>query len=331
MNFFVAFGKGFVQMFRSIGMWLLFYALNFLLALFAIIPLDNLIASKLGRSLALGDLLEGYDYTTYSDFRNLPGVRDALPAILNQSLLTLLLFFLLAIFLTGGILKVLRDHKERFRFQHFWTGCSTYFWRLFRLTLYFLLVHAMILSLAIGLFLFLTEGGNILSLDSELEYLNALKIAGPAYLFLASIFFMIHDYAKVHMVHLDDNWMLRPFWQSFGIALSNFFRTYPLYLLNALVFVGLFSAYWYLQQYIQPSDARGVALAFALGQGFILARIGSKIWNLASITFMYQGIQQRRQRKKEIVQPNEPTDMSPLIISDVGSEETAPFLKKEEE
>ncbi|MEO1627537.1 MAG: hypothetical protein AAFV25_20470, partial [Bacteroidota bacterium] len=301
MTVLTAFGKGLILLFRSLRMWLLFYLINVGLALIVAAPLHDLIQSKLGRSMVLEDLLEGFDYSVFRDFLNLDQVKGAITTINNQSVGMLLFFFVLSIFLMGGVLQRFKEHDQRFRFSHYWAGCSRYFWRLLRLTIYFSMVHAVVLGLALMLFFVLVGGGNLESLSSEAEYFWALQIVLPVYALLASVFFMVQDYAKIHLVHKDRSWLFGTFWESFYIVFSNFLRTYPLYLLQALVFVGLFAAYWYVDQQIQAIDARGVALSFALGQAFVLARIGSKFFNLASATHLYQIIRGEKDKEEAVL------------------------------
>ena len=330
MNFFIAYFKGIWLTIKKAKMWLLLYLINVVFALFAAIPLTNLMNAKTGRSLAPERLLPGFDFAVYQDFMNEYG--DAFSVIMGQSRLIFVFYFILSIFLVGGILKIFRHHKNRFNFQAFWSGCTFYFWRMFRLTFYFLLVHGIIL----GLFLMLIYYGKIQAgleaVESEAEIINAVKYMLPIYLIVATIFFMIQDYAKIHVVHKDPNWLFFPFWRSFSIVFGNFSKTFPLYLLNILTFALIFSLFWYFRMSTNMENGSEIAMTFALGQVFIFGRIGTKLINLGSATLMYQGIMEVRLEGASFEEEEEPekvlSEGETLVFVDAENENTT---KEEEE
>lgn len=317
MRFIIAYFKGWWLLFRKFGMWLLLFLFNFIFAVVAAFPLYNLVDSKLSNSKAIEKLLPGLDFTIFQDFMNQFG--RAVIVIMNQSVFLTVLYLLFSIFLTGGILEVFKWSKERFSFRTFWSGCTYYFWRLLRLTIYFLIIHGLFLSLFIGLVQAIL--GNPADWDTEVFMYDTLKIAIPIYLFFASIFFMIHDYAKIHIVHQDKGFLMVPFWQSFGLVFKNFFPTFFLYLLNLLTFIGILAAYLFLNP-SATETTEAITLSFAIGQAFIFARIGTKLLNLGSATLLYQNIMV----KHEIIETEE---KEVLIAEAVDQVETEIDIKKE--
>ncbi len=283
MEFIIAYFKGWILSFRRFGMWLLLFLFNFLFGLLATLPMFNLLENKLGRSLEIERLVPSFDFTVFSDFVNEHG--DSVLVLLDQSRVLILFFFIFSIFLSGGILKSFKHNEESFTFRMFWSGCTHYFWRLLRLTIYFFMVHVIVIALFIKLLLFMV-GGDIGDLDSELVFYEYLRTLIPIYIIVASIFFMIHDYAKVHMVHEDKRFLFLPFWQSFGLVFKHFLSTFSLYWLNLFTFGGVVFAYVLLNR---PADSSSAILyTFLIGQAFIFARIGTKMLNLASATIYYQ-------------------------------------------
>jgi len=131
--------------------------------------------------------------------------------------------------------------------------------------------------------------GNPGDWDTEVFMYDTLKMAIPIYLFFASIFFMIHDYSKIHVVHQDKGVLTFPMWQSFGLVFKNFFPAFFLYLLNLLTVIGLLAAYLFLNPSTTETEST-IALSFAIGQAFIFARIGTKLLNLGSANLLYQDI-----------------------------------------
>lgn len=285
MRFIIAYFKGWWLLFRKFGMWLLLFLFNFIFAMVAAFPLFNLVDSKLSNSKAIERLLPGLDFTIFQDFMNQFG--RVVIVIMNQSFFLTILYLLFSIFLTGGILEVFKRSKERFSFRTFWSGCTYYFWRLLRLTFYFLMIHGFFLALFIGLVQAIL--GNPGDWDTEIFMYDTLKIAIPIYLFFASIFFMIQDYAKIHVVHQDKWFLMFSFWQSFGLVFKKFFPAFFLYLLNLLTILGVLAAYLFFNPTTIETDSM-IALSFAIGQAFIFARIGTKLLNLGSATMLYQDI-----------------------------------------
>ncbi len=321
MNFFIAYFRGIWLALRKIKMWILLYFINFIFAILAAIPLSNLIKEKVGWSLAPERMLQGFDYTIYQDFMNKYG--DAVSIVMGQSRLIFILYFFLSIFLVGGILTVFKVHEERFSFQDFWSGCTFYFWRMFRLTIYFLLIQVVIFGVFSTLIYYGKFQNGIDGVSSEAEWINAIKFMLPIYLIVASLFFLIQDYAKIHVVHKNPNWLFFSFWRSFSIVFNNFLKTYPLYLLNMITFAIIFSAFWYFRFSNDMNNPTAIALTFVIGQAFIFARIGTKLLNLGSATLMYQSIM-----KEELEEPLSDHDIAAAQMFSEG--ETLVFIEDEE-
>jgi hypothetical protein len=309
MNFFIAYIKGLWLAVKKIKMWLLLYIINFVFAILAAIPLSSLLQEKVGKSLAPERMLSDFDYTIYQDFMNEYG--DAFSIIMGQSQLIFVFYFFLSIFLVGGILTILKNHTDKFSFQAFWSGCTVYFWRMLRLTFYFLIIHAVILGAFSILIYFGKFHQGLDGVESEVEMINAVKYMLPIYLIFASFFFLIQDYAKIHVIHKNPNWLFRSFWKSFAIVFNNFLKTYPLYLLNMLTFAIIFIAFWYFRFYNNMDNVAAIALTFAVGQAFIFARIGTKLLNLGSATLMYQSIMKEELEKEAIENDEDIKDGSP--------------------
>ena len=132
-------------------------------------------------------------------------------------------------------------------------------------------------------------GGGIFDAENELYLYRVLKFVIPAYLLVAGIFFVIHDYAKIHLVHEDKGFFFRPFWQSFQLVFRNFIPFFLLSLINVVTFTGLTILYWLLSKPALDNPT-AIHISFALGQVFLFARIGHKLLNLASATILYKKI-----------------------------------------
>lgn len=279
MNFITAYISGLKKIFSKGKLWLLLYALNFLFAIFLAFPLSGFLGEKLGTTLAADQLLEKFDFAIANDFINEYG--DSLGVILNQSVLGIGLYLLLSVFLIGGILNVLMSDKEAYSLDDFWKGGGKYFWRMLRLTIYFLLVQIAIFGLFFTLFSILTSGG-LERFHNEGEIVKRGFYILPFYLFFSTVFFMIQDYAKIQIVAMDQSVIFRPILNTFRWVFNNFSQTFFLYLLNLLTFGLLFFIYFKLD------GGNAILAIFFIGQFFIIARIGIKLLNLASAIVLYQ-------------------------------------------
>ena len=279
MNFITAYTAGLKSIFGKGKLWLLLYTLNLLFAIFLAYPLSGFLGNKLGDTLAADQLFERFDFSIANDFIN--EYSDAFGVIMNQSIFGLVLYLLLSVFLVGGILNIFKQEKTTYSLTDFWNGGGKYFWRMLRLTIYFLLMQIGVLVLFFMLFSTLTAGG-LDRFHNEGAIIRRGLIILPFYLLTATIFFMIHDYAKIHVVAMDQNFVFQPILQAFRWGFKNFSQTFLLYVLNLLTFGLLFFIYW------QLDGGNAVLAIFLIGQFFIIARIGTKLLNLASATELYQ-------------------------------------------
>jgi hypothetical protein len=174
--------------------------------------------------------------------------------------------------------------------------------------------------------------GGLDAVKSEVEMINAVKIILPIYLIVASFFFMVQDYAKIHVVEKDPNWLFFPFWRSFSFVCKNFLKVYPLYLLNVFTFALVFIAFWYFRFSNNMDTVATLALTFALGQTFIFGRIGTKMLNLGSATLMYQSIMQKeREKEREKKRIEEEETQSDALSQNETPIIPLPIQQKEEE
>jgi len=290
MTAFSAYKQGIKFTFKAKKIWLWLYLINIGVALLAAIPFFNYLDEKAGHSLEMDKWLEGFNYTLFSDFMNEYG--DGLQAIMGQSQLLLLVFFVLYAFLTGGILTIFKNYvKAQEDSKSFLEGCATFFWRMLRLAIYFLIMHGFILGVFGALFIAIIGGGLPEDIGSEVKVVNALKIMIPIFLLFVTIISMVHDYAKIQLVDQNPKWLFSLFGEAFGFVFRNFRKVFFLYVLNILTFLSLFGLYWLISSAIAAQSMGSIICAFLVGQLFLIARIGMKMLNLGSATCLYKNIQ----------------------------------------
>lgn len=265
-------------------MWVLLYLLNFVFALLSAVPFSGFLSKSIGHSLANTKMLDGFDYTFISDLLREYG--SGFSVVMNLSMGIIILFFIFSIFWMGGILSILKNEENDYSFRKFWQGSAFYFWKLTRLTFYFIFFQIVILGFFA--FLFLRQGISPFGVESEVSIIKSIMILLPIYLFFASIFFMIQDYAKIHIVHDDTKFIFQSIKNAFRFVLKNFRKCFGLYLLNLLTFLVFFGIYWILSNSFKSNSTPTIFLLFLIGQAFIFSRIAVKLLNLGSAMELFQ-------------------------------------------
>jgi hypothetical protein len=280
-----AYLKGWKILLQHRKMWLLLYLMQFVIALLAALPLAGYLGQTVGHSLDLTNSLGRFDYTFLNDiwFNFGRGLRP----MFQQTLSAIAFYFFLSAFLTGGILTMIKTWKEGNNLSGFFAGAGHFFWRVLRLGFYFLIPQLLLFLLMGSLFLKMTNNMFPFELESELEIINAAKLLLPIYLILATILFMIHDLAKIVLLHRDETWLTQSIRESIRLAFRHFHKFFPLYLLNVLAVLVLTVVYYLLKQSVTQIELWQIVVAFLLGQLYLFLRVGMKVVNLGALEALY--------------------------------------------
>lgn len=273
--------QGFSAAFGNLWIAVVFWGVSLLLALLAALPFRSLLLGEAGNSLMVKDLVKGFDYTFLNDFMQNYGT--GFTPILNQSLLLLGVQYLLLIFFVGGMVKVLWDLPSEDKRAVFWSGSARYFWRMLRLSLFFLLLHVLVLAVFGFIYLQVTKGLSPKELDSEGIITSSLRWLVPLYVLVAALPMMWQDYAKTLLVADESRWIWRPVAKSIRLIIQNFRLTYFLYLLNGvLVLMVLLANYW-LTSLMEIDSSGKILISFLGTQLFVLVRYFFKMLNIGSV------------------------------------------------
>jgi len=266
-------------------LWGMLYLVNLLFAGLVVVPLLYYLGDKLAFTKATDRLIGGFDFTLFNDFLN--QYPEFLSLMSTQTAMIGLLFTLLYIFLNGGILTRIKNYEtDIHRLENFWMGCGKYFWRLLRLTIYFLIIHLMIALIFIIIFNLSIKGG-LERFASEADIFSRAKWCLLGYVITALFFFMVQDYAKVMIVARDRRWIFQEFWGAFGLVIKNIGKTYGLYLLLFGIFIVLSVLYGQLNGWIHQAGIPALIL-FLIGQVYVLLQIGFKLVNLGVVTAVFR-------------------------------------------
>lgn len=283
--------QGIKQTWQYKPMVLFLYLLTFLLAIFVAYPLKTLLESTVGHSMMIADLVKGFDYTFLNDFKNAHG--EGFLPIFDQSITVLVLYLLLFIFVTGGIIATFIQQPPKYSRSIFWGQSAEFFWRTLRLTFYFILIHSFIFVIFAFIFYTSSNGLSPFTLENEGTIAFNFKFVAPSYIFVAAFFFMWQDYTKVFLVDQDKPWIFQSLWPALKFIFKNFRKTYGLYLLNL--------AFWFVIVFINYSISTGIEFkssaailpSFLISQIFVLFRLSLKLINISSINALYQTVNQQ--------------------------------------
>lgn len=286
MILFKALLQGIKQTWKYKPMVFFLYLLTFLLAIFVAYPLKTLLESTVGHSMMISDLVKGFDYTFLNDFKNVHG--DGFLPIIDQSITVLVLYLLLFIFVTGGIIATFIQQAPKYNRSIFWGQSAEFFWRTLRLTVYFLLIHSFIFVVFAFIFYTSSNGLSPFTLENEGTIAFNFKFVAPAYVLVAAFFFMWQDYTKVFLVRENKTWIFQSLWPAFKFIIKNFRKTYGLYLLNlALWFLIIFINYS-ISTLIEFKSSAAILPSFLISQVFVLFRLSLKLINISSINALYE-------------------------------------------
>ncbi len=273
-----AFLKGLSTLTNSKRIWIFQYVMNFLFALLIAYPFSRLLKSTVGKSLSVEHALSGFNYTLLNDFLQNYGL--GLDAIRSQGLIVFLAFFLLLVFFNAGIVHVVQRYPGSYRFREFFSGGIEYFWRFFRLSLYFLLAY---LFLAFVGFKIITLGGvSPFELENELGLISRSKIVLIVLAIVFVLLRMIQDVIKIMITKSREPIIFKPIFSGFSFFKRHFLSSLVLAVLHLILSVVFIGAYILAQKSF--GNGGGIFfLVFFMGQLFALVRIALRIWRLSSV------------------------------------------------
>ncbi len=281
MSIFKALTTGFKLTWKYKRIVVLLYMLTFVLSACIAFPLKNLIEVTVGKSLMIKDLVKGVDYQFFNDFNNTYGL--GLIPVFDQSITVLMLFFLLFVFFSGGVISVfINDHPESYK-KFFWRKGAHFFFRFCRLAFYFSIIHLSLLGMFFLVFYLSING----EMQNEGTISFALKVISPFYYLAAVLIFMWQDYSKVFLVKSDKTWIFQSMFPALKFIKSNFLKVYGLYLLNMLFWFVLIYLNFRITLLIKFTSGSAILLAFLISQVFVLSRLSLKLINLGSVVDLY--------------------------------------------
>ncbi|MBO0933681.1 hypothetical protein [Fibrella aquatilis] len=261
------------QTLRQPRLLLLLYGLTLLLALPPTLGLFGAINTEFDRSLAPLTLLDGFDYTVFSDFINHHS--GAIWPLLRTGWYVALVYLLTTIWTTGGVLS---SFMTDYRAASFWQSATYYFGRnarLFGVTLLFAL-PLLVGSLLVGSLLVIATEDTLTERGIAFICLGVLVI----FLLLLALLFCVANYAKVILFRTDDAVAFRAFGVAGRFVLANLLATFGPYLLILAVGGALLALYFLIEAALPTRNWLMIGLLTLVQQAVVLGRITLKIWAL---------------------------------------------------
>lgn len=274
--------KGFKHSIRSPKMILILYIVNFLAALILVMPFFQFLKSSSNHTIEVENLLKTFDFSFFTDIIYTSG--EIFKSIFMQIKWVSLLYWLVNIFLVGGIIRVIL--KERFTVTDFFSGASTYFFRFLGSNITILIVHIFLLMIIwLPYFFIIRELFDVIDNEKTLIIVTACVLF--VYLSLLVIVLMINDYAKFYLVLNNKKNFFKAILEATRYINKHFFKTYFLYILLLIVPFLVFYLYLKLSSDIGMATIFGVIVMFVVQQIFIFVKIWLKVWFYSSQFDLY--------------------------------------------
>jgi hypothetical protein len=238
-------------------------------------------SGTLNHSLSSQRLVNGWDVSALmelGELQNAP-LQFQGPTVIHFSMV----FAIFMLFVTGGILATyLRDEKPRT--APFFEACGQYFWRFFRLLIYFAIVLVPIGAICAGVGALYDH----INEDSISPFSGVYFFAAAAVviLLLLAIVRLWFDMAEIIAVADEERKMHKALRRAARLLRQNFFSLLWLYLRIAII--GLVLFFFGLRLWMTFLSPQSNILAFLLSQLMILTWIGTRLWQRASESLWYR-------------------------------------------
>jgi hypothetical protein len=273
------FSRGVALAFKKRRLAVRLWAVNILFSLFAVAPFFFLMMKHMSHSFAAEKAQQRLDIFWLGDF--IYRYMNVAPAILGSALLAAILYFLLSVFLNGGIIGCLNRPEDQTTMAEFFHDCGLYFWRFFRLFLISIPAYLIFMGLSLPLLRTLLGLLNRRA-TSEWPVLIAANLRLLAIVLLLGIVAMFFDYVKIGLVAGARKKVLPETWRTMKFIGRRFFKAWRLYLLAGLVLVALTFFYLEIARLLPKNRPLLLLPVFAWQQAYILCRQWSKVLFFAS-------------------------------------------------
>ncbi|HUS86776.1 MAG TPA: hypothetical protein VMW76_06015 [Bacteroidales bacterium] len=282
MKFTKAISLGLTRTIRSAKSILIIWLITFLgFALFAI-PLKGSIFQALGNSYGTELIRDGFNIDFWAD---LASVASFLPMISRGGLFLLFLFFIIYIFLNGGLFDSLRSNSCSYRISSFFGSSAKLFGSYLVATLLVVLMIIFAAGLIIGVPVLISRVGG----SSDIDTMQAIyKITRIIFLFASLIFLLVIDYTRAWLAANDHKRVFKALGYGFKATFTSFFGSYIFMLLITAIQILYVWIVTRLLSGMQPSAPGGLFLLFILAQVLFFLKLVLRAWRYGGVTTLYE-------------------------------------------
>jgi hypothetical protein len=243
-------------------------------------PLTHKLDGVTDHSLQSQRLSNMFDYGTYSALSSNPEVK--LFEVAGVSFGFALLFFVIVLFLTGGILEAYRSGRK-LTTREFFEACGSYFWRFVRLLVMMLIVLIPPMMLVKPLS---DKASPMLLAASQEKTAFWMLVLGMGAIGLVLMCIRLwFDMAQVRAVVEEETGMFRTAGRAFKLTFSNFGSLFWMYLRISIVGWLVLALGLYIWTKMPPARSLWTFLILEL---VILCGFGTRLWQRACEMIWYQ-------------------------------------------
>jgi hypothetical protein len=252
----LSFQAFFIALFAILKRWkivLFFFLLNFLLSILMMLPLFRAISSGGGRYEGMDRFLALFDSEVLLDFLN--GHDEVIStALLTAGMIGVVYLFLYHV-LSGGMITILADPREKTSMKTFLRGCGRFAFRFTRLFFYFSLslVAISFINTVLNEFLF-WYFIDFKEYSAGSSTLGWLLFGKNVFMMLLVAFNLVaFNYAKTAVVVEDRHFMGSAFTRGFGFTVTHPVITGIFFVLATALLTLVLYAYGLLSRRIDPN------------------------------------------------------------------------------
>jgi len=261
-------------------LWFFLFIVNLLIAILLSIPFNGLLKSTVGDTTAFLNSNFHFDFVMIGDFLNNYGL--GLRPVFQQSLVFMVVYYIIQVFFSGGILDTIIPLKDSEQ-NSFWKSCNRWFFDMFRISIYALLAQAVLLGLFLFFFIVLLGGISPFDIENEGNMIIIFKIVFPIYLFFVAMILCLRDYIKMKHIHGDRKWLFKTIPQTSAWLVRNLHLIMPLFLLHIISFLVCNYLYQWFKYLWTGEHGWMIFCLFLTIQLFVFIRIGIRLAHLTSV------------------------------------------------
>ncbi len=260
-------------------LWFMFF-ISLVFGHFSAGPLTHKLDGVTDHSLQSQRLTGVFDYGTFSALSSNPEVK--LFEVVGVSMSYALLFFIIVLFLTGGILEAYRSERK-LTTREFFEACGSYFWRWVRLLIIMLIIMIPLLMLLKPV---TDKPGSMLFSAAQEETGIWLMVLGVCAIGLILMCIRLwFDMAQVRAVVEEETGMWRNAGRAFKLTFSNFGSLFWMYLRISVVGWLVLALGLYVWSKMPPARSQ---LTFLVLELVVLCGFGTRLWQRACEMTWYQ-------------------------------------------